>query len=122
MSNVKHQNAPGRTRISLRFIIRKSDDGLVAECLDAGAIGIGDTKRAAIQEMIESLEVLFAEHGQAMKVPAREEDEIAYRTLQRRLPDPSLADVVGWGYTERVSTVGATRGEAFDVAELCAAA
>jgi hypothetical protein len=119
MTDTKPHSPDKKTRISLRFIIRISDDGLVAECLDAGAIGIGDTKREAIQDMIESLEVLFQEHGEAMKVPATEADEATYRILQRRQPDPALADIVAWGCTERVST---ERRETFDVAELCAAA
>jgi hypothetical protein len=122
MSMTRQHNPDRKTRISLRFIIRNSEDGLVAECLDAGAIGIGDTKRAAIQDMIESLEVLFQEHGEAMKVPATEADESTYRLLQRRQPDPALADIVAWGCTERVFTTGSERRETFDVSELCAAA
>lgn len=107
--------------LSFRFVIRDSTDGLVAECLDAGAIGIGATKAEAISDMIKALEVLYAEHGKAMKVPALKKDEAVFHCLEQGKPLPATdKSVVAWGRAELVALKRAK--EAFDVSQLLVAA
>jgi hypothetical protein len=97
--------------LSVRFVIRDTSDGLVAECLDAGAIGIGETKSEAIAEMMDALEALFDEHGKAMKVAATARDEEMFRRLEASHPTRGAdSNIVAWGRVER--------GKAFDVASL----
>jgi hypothetical protein len=111
--------------IELRFVVRTSEDGFVAECLDAGAVGIGATKADAIREMMVVLESLYAACGEQMKGKAIEEDEQLFARLEKgEPPGPADNDVVAWGRTERVSIIAAKGAahEAFDVSALSTAA
>jgi hypothetical protein len=106
----KTRTNPGKAKshLAVRFVIRVGDDEFTAECLDAGAIGIGQTKSEAIRELIDALEALFEEHGAAMKVPPTARDAELLRRLEEG--GASADDVVAWGRIER--------HESFDVSSL----
>lgn len=117
--------AKTKALLSLRFIIRRSDDGFVAECIDAGAAGIGASRREAINELTESLEALYIDSGAAMKVSPVPSEEKLFRHLEKRgVPDRANADVVAWGRVEQVAAElpSGERAHSFDVYNLLVAA
>lgn len=100
-SRTKTNPGKAKSHLAVRFVIRVSDDEFVAECLDAGAIGTGETKSDAIKELIDALEALFDEHGAAMKVPPTTRDAALIRRLESGQASKDDFNVVAWGRIER---------------------
>ncbi|MBZ0135102.1 MAG: hypothetical protein K8I27_01865 [Planctomycetes bacterium] len=94
-----------KVHLSLRYILRfHSDDAeFEAECIDAGATGLGATQQEALQDLIVNLNAthqVAVEHNLTMLTPARPEDESLYAKLAARQPvEPS---VLGYGVIQHV--------------------
>lgn len=100
MSNRKYRPVEFKVQITLRYIVRFTEDMFVAECIDAGAVGQGETQDAALRSMIDSLEALYKSAGTEMKIPASEEDEAMYAKFggHGAVNDP---EVIAWGVAQR---------------------
>jgi hypothetical protein len=96
-----------KVHLTLRYILRFHPDGeFEAECIDAGATGLGETQLEALQDLIINLQALyeFAESDNLkMTAPAHVEDEKLYAKLAARQPvDPT---VIGYSLVQCVEMV-----------------
>lgn len=104
-----------KVHLSLRYILRfHSDDAeFEAECIDAGATGLGATQQEALQDLIVNLNALYkytSEEGGEMLTEATEEDERTYARLAgRQKVDPS---VLGYGVVRLVELIPAGQPKA----------
>lgn len=95
---------------TLRYILwfHQDDDEYEAECIDAGATGLGATQQEALQDLITNLDALYQfsnESKLSMLVPACPEDEQLYSRLSaRQSVDPS---VLGYGVVQLVEVIPA---------------
>ena len=99
-----------KVHLSLRYILRfHSDDAeFEAECIDAGATGLGSSQQAALQDLIINLNALHkftSEAGGEMLTEATDDDERTYaRLAARQAVDPS---VLGYGVVRLVELIPA---------------
>lgn len=94
--------------VILRYLIRRSEDGFEAECIDAGATGLGETELDALQSLIESLEALHAcatEQRKPMLCAPRPEDEQAFLQIISG-GNPEDPELVGCGLLQRRRRTG----------------
>jgi hypothetical protein len=127
MSNRQLRAFKTKVFISLRTIVRLTQDGYEAECIDAGAVGLGETQDEALRELCSSLEELYLASGKDMRVAASKEDEKVFGLLaaHQQTGDPSI---VSFCTLQRIqiTAIGATpkiqKKAVFEVAELQQAA
>ncbi|MCA8914654.1 MAG: hypothetical protein KDB90_04510 [Planctomycetes bacterium] len=99
-----------KVHLSLRYILRfHSDDAeFEAECIDAGATGLGSSQQEALQDLIINLNALHkftSEAGGEMLTEATDDDERTYaRLAARQAVDPS---VLGYGVVRLVELIPA---------------
>ena len=97
---------------TLRYIMRLTEEGYEAWCIDAGAVGVGDTQQEAFQDLIVNLEALYkyaSEEGLKWLATASDEEERLYARLAARQPvDPA---VLGFGVVQRVEIVPTAAGK-----------
>lgn len=98
---------------SLRYILWFHPDGeFEAECIDAGATGLGETQMEALQDLITNLQALYefaVGDNLKMTAPAHVEDEKLYAKLAARQPvDPN---VIGYGVVQCVEMVPTAAGK-----------
>jgi hypothetical protein len=132
MSSSRYRPFNRKITIALRCVVRLTEDGYVADCIDAGSVGVGDTQQDALKALAESLEALYLTIGKKLKRDAHIEDERLYSSLVTGQPGPGNLDVVAWGVISRVEitpTAAAKRSKlavrahaAFEVTELRKAA
>lgn len=100
------------THMSLRYIMRLTEDGYEAWCVDAGAVGIGDTQLESLGDLIVNLEALYrftVESGHTMLTTATEDEErLIARMAGGQTVDP---DVLGYGVVRLVETKPAAKGK-----------
>ncbi|MCF6228441.1 MAG: hypothetical protein L3J82_07265 [Planctomycetes bacterium] len=118
--------------LELRNIVQLTEDGYVAECIDAGAAGVGETEIEALQDLVINLNALYDAVGKRMKVEPRSDDLELYASLMSRQRTKKSADVVSWGTLSRIQVLPTALGkrkniavpkdEAFEVTQLLRAA
>ena|SRR5690606_10383407 len=93
-----------------RYFLRLADDGkFLADCIDAGALGVGDTPEEALMDLIKGLEALYQsakKQHRKMNVKAREEDE---RLFGQAVAGAKLdKSMLAYGVMRRLAVGGAT--------------
>ena len=103
-----------KVHLSLRYILRfHSDDSeFEAECIDAGATGLGTTQQEALQDLIINLEALYkfsCEDGVNMFTEATNDDVRTYARVAGRLAVDS--SVFGYGVVQHVEMIPVKRSK-----------
>jgi hypothetical protein len=99
-----------KVHLALRYILRfhQEDGEYEAWCIDAGAVGLGDTQQAALQDLITNLEVSYEQaeqSGHTILTTAREDEERLFAQLAgQQIIEPS---VLGYGVIRQLEIVPA---------------
>jgi hypothetical protein len=100
-----------KVHMSLRYIMRLTEDGYEAWCVDAGAVGIGDNQQESLDDLITNLEALHkfsSENGGNMLTVASEEEE---RLIARMAGgQPVEPEVLGYGVVRLVEVMPTAQG------------
>lgn len=103
-----------KVQISVRYILRLTEEGYEAECIDAGAVGVAATQQEALKDLVDGLEALYQADAKGMRLEPRTEDEVLYARLRAgRNEDKSI---IGYGVAERVEVIPTAAGKKRNIA------
>ncbi|MEE9312018.1 MAG: hypothetical protein V3V10_06335 [Planctomycetota bacterium] len=91
-----------KTTLALRCIVKLTEDGYLVDCIDAGAIGLGESQQDAFVELASCLTTLYETVGEKMKNRAHPTDEEQFIRVTTGQLSSEDHNVVGWGVISRV--------------------